>query len=297
MGRILTRDGAVLPTDGAQDKALSALYRTTAGRKALSLLTKPVVSALGGALLDSRLSTAAIPFFVKSCGIDLSQFEQTVHKSYNSFFTRRLAPGARPIDTDPAALISPCDAKLTVYPITPDSVFDIKQSHYRIADLVGCERLAARFTGGQCLIFRLTVEDYHRFCYLDDGVQAENRLLGSELHTVNPIALEQYNIYKRNCRSVALLRTSHFGPVAQIEVGALFVGKIVNLHRNHAFHRGEEKGWFAFGGSTIVVLLTAGAAVLDADILANSAAGDETVVRFGSRIGTAGNLSGLVEKN
>ena len=111
-----------------------------------------------------------------------------------------------------------------------------------MGDLLGCHRLAGRFAGGQCLIFRLTVEDYHRYCYPEDGVKSRNRLLGSELHTVNPIALEGYNIYKRNCRSACLIRTAHLGTIAMIEVGALMVGKIVNHHGAGVVRRGAEKG-------------------------------------------------------
>ncbi len=286
MCAVRRRDGSIVPSGGAQARALHYLYETNAGRKLLPLLTHPAVSALGGAVLGHPLSTVAIPFFIRSCGIRTEEYEPCVHRSFNSFFTRKIKPDARPADMDPDALISPCDAKLTAYPITMDSVFQIKQSAYRVADLVGCKKLAARFTGGQCLIFRLTVDDYHRYCYPDDGTKGENRFLGGELHTVNPIALGQYNIYKRNCRSVTLLHTAHFGDVAQIEVGAMLVGKITNHHGRAQIRRGEEKGLFEFGGSTIVLLLEAGKAALDEDILQNSAAGDETVVRCGMRIGT-----------
>ncbi|MBQ8905110.1 MAG: phosphatidylserine decarboxylase [Ruminococcus sp.] len=287
MNRILTRSGEVRPSDAAQDKALSALYRTVPGRAVLSVLTKPVISALGGAVLDSSLSTAVIPWFAERYQIPMSDYEPTEYTSYNSFFTRKARADARPVDSGPDVLISPCDAKLSVYPITSDSRFIIKQSSYSTADLLGCKRLAKRFCGGQCLIFRLTVEDYHRYCYFDDGTKGKNRFLGGELHTVNPIALEHCNIYKRNCRSVTLLHTARFGTAAQIEVGALMVGKIINHHEgSHTFVRGEEKGMFAFGGSTVVLLLEPGRAEIDADILRNSQNGDETIVRYGSRIGT-----------
>ena len=287
MGIIRRRDGAETVTDETQDKALELLYHTAPGRAALKLLVQPWVSALGGAVLEHPLSTVLIPPFIRHYHIDLSQYEKETYRSYNAFFTRQIRPSARPVDKTPEALISPCDAKLTVYPIAPDSTFPIKHSRYRVSDLLGCSRLAKGFAGGQCLIFRLTVEDYHRYCYPDDGVKSKNRLLGSELHTVNPIALEGYNIYKRNCRSACLLNTAHFGRIAMIEVGALMVGKIVNYHGAGPVRRGQEKGMFRFGGSTVVVLLEKDAAVLDGDILQNSAEGVETAVHYGERIGTA----------
>ena len=127
-------------------------------------------------------------------------------------------------------------------------------------------------------------------------MKSRNRLLGSELHTVNPIALEGYNIYKRNCRSACLIRTAHLGTIAMIEVGALMVGKIVNHHGAGVVRRGAEKGMFRFGGSTVVVLLQKDAAVLDPDILQNSAEGVETAVHYGERIGTAQQCSHCLDK-
>ena len=296
MGIIRRRDGSQTVTDETQDRALAFLYRTAPGRSLLKLLVQPWVSALGGAALDHPLSTVLIPGFVRHFQMDLSDYQKETYRSYNAFFTRQIRPEARPVDPDPAALISPCDAKLTVYPITPDSCFPIKQSLYRTGDLLGCHRLARRFAGGQCLIFRLTVEDYHRYCYPEDGVKSRNRLLGSELHTVNPIALEGYNIYKRNCRSACLIRTARLGTIAMIEVGALMVGKIVNHHGAGNVRRGAEKGMFRFGGSTVVVLLQKDAAVLDPDILQNSAEGVETAVHYGERIGTAQQCSHCLDK-
>ena len=286
MGIIRRRDGSQTVTDETQDRALAFLYRTAPGRSLLKLLVQPWVSALGGAALDHPLSTVLIPSFVRHFQMDLSDYQKETYRSYNAFFTRQIRPEARPVDPDPAALISPCDAKLTVYPIT----------RYRVGDLLGCHRLARQFAGGQCLIFRLTVEDYHRYCYPDDGVKSRNRLLGSELHTVNPIALEGYNIYKRNCRSACLIRTAHLGTIAMIEVGALMVGKIVNHHGAGNVRRGAEKGMFRFGGSTVVVLLQKDAAVLDPDILQNSAEGVETAVHYGERIGTAQQCSHCLDK-
>jgi phosphatidylserine decarboxylase len=72
-----------------------------------------------------------------------------------------------------------------------------------------------------------------------------------------------------------------------MEVGALLVGKIVNHHGPAAVRRGQEKGYFQFGGSTVVLLLKKDTALLDEDILENSRNGIETVVKFGEKIGTA----------
>ena len=109
------------------------------------------------------------------------------------------------------------------------------------------------------------------------------------LHTVNPIANDHFPIYKENTREFTLLHTKEFSDILIMEVGALLVGKIVNHHVTSNVNRGQEKGYFQFGGSTVVLLLKAGQAVIDPDILLNSQNEIETVVRYGEKIGTASN--------
>ena len=208
-------------------------------------------------------------------------------RSYNQFFTRRIKPGKRPIDYAPSHLISPCDSKLSVYEIDEHSIFRIKGSLYRVSDLLRNDFLARRFTGGYCMIFRLEVDDYHRYCYIDNGTKTGNTFIRGELHTVNPIALKRYNIYKRNSREYTVLHTENFGDVVQVEVGAMLVGRIKNHHKEHSFCRGEEKGMFEFGGSTIVLLIEKDRVKPDDDLLRNTAEGYETVVKYGETIGSA----------
>ena len=107
------------------------------------------------------------------------------------------------------------------------------------------------------------------------------------LHTVNPVALGRYDIYKENSRAVTPLRTRSFGYAVQVEVGAMLVGRICNVQTHGRFARGQEKGYFEYGGSTIVLLLQKGAAELRPDVVRNTADGVETRVRQGERIGHA----------
>jgi phosphatidylserine decarboxylase len=284
---IKTRSGEVIVTNQAQNSFLKLLYGTVPGRLLLKPLTAPIVSAAAGKFMDSPLSKPLIKRFIKSSGIDTSQFVMEGFRSYNDFFTRKVRDGMRPVDMQPEHLISPCDSKLTAYRIDSRSIFRIKDSRYRVADLLGDKELARRFVGGDCLVFRLEVDDYHRYCYIDNCTKTGNTFIKGELHTVNPIALEKYNIYKRNCREFTLLSTENFGTAAQIEVGAMMVGRICNHHCEGSFRRGEEKGMFQFGGSTVVLLFEKDRIVLDDDIIRNSSEGAETVVKYGERIGTA----------
>ncbi len=281
---IKDRNGEIVVTNEKQNILLKKLYGTVCGRVILKALTAPAVSKAAGAFMDSRLSVPLIKRFIKSSGIDTSQYVMKKFRSYNEFFTRRVKRGMRSIDRMPSHFISPCDSKLTVYKIGKSSVFRIKGSRYRVSDLIQNDFLAKRYEGGYCMIFRLEVDDYHRYCYIDSGTKTENTFINGELHTVNPIALEHYNIYKRNCREYTVLHTENFGDVVQVEVGAMMVGRIVNRHGAAEVVRGEEKGKFEFGGSTIVLLVQEDMIRIDDDILRNSAENIETVVKYGEKV-------------
>lgn len=281
---IKDRNGEIVVTNEKQNILLKKLYGTVCGRVILKALTAPAVSKVAGAFMDSRLSVPLIKRFIKSSGIDTSQYVMKKFRSYNEFFTRRVKRGMRPIDRMPSHFISPCDSKLTVYKIGKSSVFRIKGSRYRVSDLIKNDFLAKRYEGGYCMIFRLEVDDYHRYCYIDSGTKTKNTFINGELHTVNPIALEHYNIYKRNCREYTVLHTENFGDVVQVEVGAMMVGRIVNRHGAAEVVRGEEKGKFEFGGSTIVLLVQEDMIRIDDDILRNSAENIETVVKYGEKV-------------
>jgi len=284
---IKNRKGEIIVTNKKQNKLLKLLYGSVGGRIMLKLLTAPALSRAAGRFMDSRLSKPLIKRFIRSSGIDTSQYVMYNFPSYNAFFTRSVKPEMRPVDMTPQHLISPCDSKLSVYRIDRKSIFRIKGSRYRISDLIDHKFLADRFNGGLCLIFRLEVDDYHRYCYIDSGVKTGNTFIEGVLHTVNPIALERYNIYKRNSREYTLIHTDNFGDVIQVEVGAMMVGRICNHDEAGPVKRGQEKGMFEFGGSTIVVLLEKGKASIDKDILKNSADGYETIVKYGEKIGTS----------
>ena len=282
-----TRDGILTEKTDSQDRLLSTLYGCVLGRAVIKPLTAPWISRLAGKLLSTKASRILIRPFIRKNGIDMSQFEPVEYSSYNEFFCRKIRPESRPVDMTPGHLISPCDSKLTVLPVTRDGVFRLKQTQYTLSSLLKNDELARQYEGGQVLIFRLTVDDYHRYCYVADGQKEENVSIPGVLHTVNPIANDFFPIYKENARQYSLLHTKEFGDILTMEVGALLVGKIVNHHGKASVRRGQEKGYFIFGGSTVVLVLKENAARIDPDILENSAAGIETVVKYGEKIGIA----------
>lgn len=260
------------------------LYHTVIGRALLQVLIRPGISKALGAFLDTGLSRYLVDPFVKSTKLDLSDYPDRSYASFNDFFTRTVVDGRRPIDADPDALIAPCDGKLTVYPITAEGIFDIKHSCYTITDLLRDEALAKEFDGGTCLIFRLTPDDFHRYSFMDSGKILSSRVIPGVLHTVRPIAFRRYPVFSENAREYTVLETANFGTVIQMEVGALFVGRIVNRPLS-VFKKGQEKGKFEFGGSTIILLLRKDAAVIDEELLHNTREGKESIVRLGNRIG------------
>ena len=148
-----------------------------------------------------------------------------------------------------------------------------------------------RYNNGNCEIISLCVDNYHRYCYIDNGVLGKTKFMEGVLHTVNPEALKHYDIYKENSRECSILHTENFGSVMQIEVGALMVGKIKNIHTTgRAFNKGDEKGYFEFGGSTIVLFIEKDKVDIDDDLIQNTLEGYETAVKMGERIGMRKNL-------
>lgn len=285
--KLKTRDGIPTEKPDGQSRFLKGLYGSLLGRMLLKPLVTPGVSRAAGKLLSTKASCVLIKPFVRSTGIDMSQYVPQTYASYNDFFIRRIRPELRPVEMNPRILISPCDSKLTVLPITPESRFTLKHTEYTLESMLRDPELAGRYQGGYCLIFRLAVDDYHRFCYAADGEKGENVKIPGVFHTVNPIANDYFPIYKENSREYTVLKNDVFGDILTMEVGALMVGKIHNHHGPAIVKRGQEKGYFLFGGSTVVMLLQAGKAEIDGDILRNSAEGIETIVKFGEKIGQA----------
>lgn len=264
---------------------LKFLYNTVPGRAVLKVITSPTISKIGGAYMDSKLSTIHIKGFIKNNHIDMSQYEKAKYKSFNEFFTRKILPEKRPVCKDEDALISPCDGRLSAYYIDSDSRFYIKKSRYSIQDLLQGSKAAVDYNGGICLILRLCVDDYHRYGNIDDGVILENKYIRGKLHTVRPIAVNRYPVFVQNSREYTIIKTKNFGRVAQIEVGALMIGKIKNHSKSGSVIKGTEKGMFLYGGSTIVLLFEKDTVSIPEKYFEETENDREVIVKYGSKIG------------
>ncbi len=285
MHLIADRGGRVREENSFQDRLLEWIYSHMAGRLLLRPLVSPAVSKFGGRLLSRKVSRVFIKPFIRSHSIDMSQYEKKRYTSYNDFFTRRLMDGARPVEMEPHIFVSPCDSRLGVYEINRLRTFAVKHTRYTAFGLLKSRKLAEQYTGGYVWIFRLCVDDYHRYIFIDGGTESRRFQIPGVFHTVNPAAGDRFPIYKENTREFSILQSENFGEIIQMEVGAMFVGKIENRPRKARVERGQEKGNFAFGGSTVILMTRAGKVLPDQDILENSLRGIETKVKLGERIG------------
>lgn len=241
--------------------SLTFLYQTVPGRLLLKLLVHPAVSRAAGAFLSSRASAPLVPYYIRRHRIDMSDIAvpDGGFSSFNAFFTRKrkteisLADGLR----------SPCDGFLSCVKIEGDTVLGIKNTAFTLHDLLRDQKLASRFSEGTALVFRLTPANYHRYAYAAGGRVLCRRRIGGVLHCVRPIALRRFPVFAQNSREYEVIRTDAFGTIVQMEIGALLVGRIQNHERpagERAVCAGQEKGYFEFGGSTILVLLEKNAA-------------------------------------
>lgn len=278
-------DGKLIEETTGQDKLLTFLYTNAFGRMLLKPLVCPSISRLSGKLLDTELSSMLVNSFIKREHVDMTDYMPRKYTSFNDFFTRKVKDGARPVDEDEDALVSPCDCRASVYPILENSNFSIKHTEYTLRSLLHSKKLATRFQGGYLYVLRLTVTDYHRYIYAATGEQTKNYRIEGSFHTVNPIANDYLPIYKENTREYTLINTETMGSVLQMEVGALLVGKIKNHKEKCHCEKGEEKGYFEYGGSTIIVITEPGMVAPSEALLNNTANDLETKVLQGQVIG------------
>ena len=259
------------------------LYGNVIGRGILKVIMVMHLDRIAVRFLKSRASRLIIGGYAKRNNISLTDEEKASFKTYRDFFVRTRE--TNDIDMNDGHLISPCDGWLSVFEIDAESTFEIKNSHYRLADFLCDEELAKKYENGTLLVFRLCASDYHHYCYVDDGYQGENHPIPGVLHSVQPIACENKRVYVLNKRAWCLLETEHFGPVVQCEIGALVVGGIENEKENSHFSKGEEKGHFELAGSTIVLLFEPDRIELNPDIKQELTITDEARVTLGKWIG------------
>ena len=263
-------------------KKLNFLYNKKLGRFFLRFFISHRCAKMNYKYSKSRFSRRRMNKFIKKYDIDMELFEDKHYKSFNDVFTRKLKEGLLDIDLEEDKFISPADSKLRIYPIKEDLMVNIKGSDYTLDEMVDHKINLEEFKNGLCLVFRLSVNDYHRYCFVDSGSIVDSYEVKGKLHTVQSIS-QDYKIYKENSRIISVLSTKNFSKIIQIEVGAMAVGRIIN-HILPEFNKGDEKGYFELNGSTIVILVKDNILKIDDDIASHNDKGIETKIRYGESI-------------
>jgi phosphatidylserine decarboxylase precursor len=275
----------------AGDTYLKWTYSSPIGMRLLELIVKKkLFSKIYGSFCDSKRSKNKIPSFVREFGIDMSIFEKKLDQfeSFNDFFTRKFTNEARPIDSLSSSVISPGDGRLLAYDnIDLNKLVQIKGYTYRLDKLIDDPNIISNFSEGTCLILRLAPTDYHRFHFTDNGICEEIKRIKGDYYSVNPIALKAVpKLFCKNKREWSIFHSDNFGDVLCIEVGATFVGSIIQTYApEKRVKRGDEKGYFKFGGSTTILFFEKGKVKIDGDILDQTNKGYETSVVLGEKIG------------
>ena len=287
MGLIYNRDTKQTYDDKQyMGGGLDFLYNNMFGRILLRICIGRTMSCIYGAYMKLSVSRIHIRRFIDRNNIDMNRFETRRFSSFNDFFTRRLKN--LEFDKSKDTFCAPAESKLLVYSIDENMSIPIKKGRYSLGELIGKDdkSIADRYKGGHCLVFRLAVDDYHRYHYVDSGRIIESYPIRGLLHTISSYS-DEYKVFAKNYRVCNRMMTDNFGEIIYIEVGAMFVGKIVNSDTTE-FKKGEEKGHFEPGGSTIVILCGPNV-LIDEDIINNSIRSIETKVSCMETIGKANN--------
>lgn len=275
----------------AGEKYLNWTYSSPVGMKLLEcLIKKKAFSSLYGWYLDRGISRRKIDSFVNEFSLDMSVCEkkQKEFKSFNDFFYRKLNSKARPIDMNKGALVSLGDGKLFAYEnIDLDRLVQVKGFTYSLRELIKDENTAKQYDKGTCLILRLCPTDYHRFHFIDGGTCEETKKIKGAYYSVNPVALQKVEkLFCENKREWSTFHSDNFGDVLYVEVGATCVGSIIQTYEpNQRVGKGSEKGYFKFGGSTVILFFEADKIKIDSDITEHTKKGIETYVLMGEKIG------------
>ena len=252
-----------------------------------AIIKRRVLSVIVGWYMSSSLSSRSVHKFVKKYDIDLSDYivPESGFKHFNRFFYRKIKPEARPIQD---GIVSPADGKILVFPsIDKAQLFYVKGERFNLEKFLNDASLAEKYHGGAMAIVRLAPTDYHRFHFPISGYVGENQRLEGDYYSVSPLALRQnMRIFCENKRAYVTLDSEELGQVIVSEVGATLTGGIIQSHwPNIDVKKGEEKGFFAFGGSTVIVLFQKGKMTFSDDLLKNTENGFETSVKMGETIG------------
>lgn len=280
------------------DGAIKFVYDNSFGKLLAPLVASKSLSQLYGGYQNWSISRSKVPPFVDKFDIDLSIYragsipserKEDSYKSFNEFFIREFEENQRTFINDKNRMPAFCEARYFGHQVVDDSVrIPVKGKLLKSIDLLGGSKWSETFEQGPILVARLCPVDYHRYHYPLSGETLDSFSIKGQYHSVNPLALRSKpEIFIINERRASVLETERFGKLAYIEVGAAMVGKIIQSHIETKTHsRGDEKGYFLFGGSTVILLGEKGKWSPSDDILSNTNDGIETYLNLGEEVAT-----------
>jgi phosphatidylserine decarboxylase len=270
---------------------LKFLYHHPLGPLAVELLVKRrLLSEVYGRRMRSSGSKKQIRRFIETYQVDEAAFLKPTDQfeSFNDFFIRKLKPEARPLAE---GLVSPADGKVLAFPkVSALNEFFVKGHRFTLHAFLGDRKLAERYQDGPLFVIRLAPPDYHRFHFPYAGTPSESQPIPGGYLSVSPYAtrVDFARVFTENKRAFTLLQTLDQGQILLAPVGATMVGSIVHTYApEQPVAKGEEMGYFAFGGSCLIMLLEPNQVKIDEDLMANTARGLETTVQMGERLGSA----------
>lgn len=265
-------------------------YGNPLGRLTVEIAVKRLLfSRWYGWRMDRPASQAKVRPFIQDYDIDVSDFVDPVdsYLSFNQFFYRKLKSAARPIDDRLEAAVFPADGRhLAIQDLNATDQFYIKGQRFDLAKFLGNDALAKEFAGGAVLISRLCPVDYHRYHFPVSGDASESKILDGSLRSVSPLALRRrLSILWENRRARTVVDSPEFGRVVVMEVGATCVGGMHSTFTSGTVVKGDDKGYFSFGGSCVTTVFKKGAIQFDDDLNVHAAEGREVYAKMGERCG------------
>jgi phosphatidylserine decarboxylase len=245
-----------------------------------------------GFIQKSRMTRWKVAPFIRAYEIDAKEFLEPVmaFRSFNDFFIRKLKPDVRPLAPGDEVAILPADGRYLAFQNfeESDTIF-VKGKKFSLEKLLRNDAKTKQFRNGSLIIARLCPVDYHRFHFPCACVPGRAELINGDLYSVNPIALKKnIEILTENKRVITSLKTERFGEVLYIEIGATYVGSIEQTYEPaHSYAKGDEKGYFSFGGSCLILLFEKDRIILDNDLLETTQSQIEMRGLLGQSLGRA----------
>ena len=265
---------------------LKWLYNNPVGiASTYTLIKRKFITRMYGERMDSPKSKRKIKSFVKEYDIDLNLFQKQEFESFNDFFCRKFKIDARKIDINENSIVSPSDGKILAISNIENQDFIVKGYKFNVKEYFQSDELLERYKDGSFIILRLCPTDYHRYHFPFGGEIVDDKCIKGDYYSVSPFALrKKIEILTLNKRAYCEIDNPKVGKFIMSEVAATMVGAMINTYDDKFVVKGEERGYFKFGGSTVILFFQKNKIQIDKDLIDNTLKGFETEVKMGERI-------------